>query len=87
MQILNVACADYLIIFFVENFLCYFFQNQASKDYLTQGNLLKTTLLKEKQSKLEKEIYGNISLYSQYFSHGAGSNDDNEDDELVLWYG
>ena len=62
MQILNVACADYLIIFFVENFLSYFFQNQASKDYLTQGNLLKTTLLKEKQSNLEKEMYGNIIL-------------------------
>ena len=27
------------------------------------------------------------TLYSQYFSHGAGSNDDDEDDELVLWYG
>ena len=74
------------LFFFVENLLCYFFQNQASKVYLAQGNLLKTTL-KEKQSNLEKEIYGNISLYSQYFSRGAGSNDDDEDDELVLWYG
>ena len=31
-------------------------------------------LLDEKQSNLEKEMYGNISLYSQYFSPGAGSN-------------
>ena len=30
--------------------------------------------LNEKQSNLEKEMYGNISLYSQYFSPGAGSN-------------
>ena len=51
-----------------------FFQKLASKDLLTQGNLLKTTLLNEKQSNLEKEMYGNISLYSQYFSPGAGSN-------------
>ena len=31
-------------------------------------------LVHEKQSNLEKEMYGNISLYSQYFSPGAGSN-------------
>ena len=31
-------------------------------------------LLNQKQSNLEKETYGNISLYSQYFSTGAGSN-------------
>ena len=73
---LSVVCADYLIIFlrFIKNFLCYFFQKQASKDHLTPGNLLKTTLVYEKQSNLEKEMYGNISLYSQYFSPGAGSN-------------
>ena len=59
---------------FVNNSLCYIFQKQASKDHLTQGNLLKTTLLNEKQSNLEKEMYGNISLYSQYFSPEAGSN-------------
>ena len=35
---------------------------------LTQGNLLKTTLLNEKQNNLEKEMYGNISLDSEYFS-------------------
>ena len=52
---------DYFLRF-VKNFTCYFFQKQASKDYLTQGNLLKTTLLNEKQSNLEKEMYGNISL-------------------------
>ena len=44
-----------------------FFQKQASKDHLTQGDLLKTALLNEKQSNLEKEMHGNISLYSQYF--------------------
>ena len=59
---------------FVQNFLCYLFQTQASKDHITQGNLLKVTLLKEKQSNLEKEMYRNISLYSQYFLPRAGSN-------------
>ena len=59
---------------FLKNFLSYFFQKQASKDHLTQGHLLKTTLLNEKQSNLEKEMYGNISLYSQYFWPGAESN-------------
>ena len=59
---------------FVNNFLCYFFQKQASKDNLIQGNLLKTTLVNEKQSNLGKEMYGNISFYSQYFSPEAGSN-------------
>ena len=55
-----------LIIFgdMLRIFFCYFFQKQASKDHLTQGNLLKTKLLNEKQSDLEKEIYGNISLFS-----------------------
>ena len=59
---------------FVKNFLCYFFHKQASKDRLTQGNFLKTMLLDEKQSNLKKEMYRNISLYSQYFSPGPGSN-------------
>ena len=31
-------------------------------------------LLNEKQINFEREMYGNISLYSQYFSDGAGSN-------------
>ena len=31
-------------------------------------------LLNEKQSNLEMEMYGNMSLYSQYFSPGAESN-------------
>ena len=64
---------DYFLRF-VKNILCYFYQRQGLKDHLTQGNLLKTTL-NEKQSNLEKEIYENISLCSQYFSPGAGSND------------
>ena len=57
-----------------KDFLCYFFQKQPSKDHLTQGNLLKTMLLNEKQSNLEKEMHENISLYSQYFSPEAGGN-------------
>ena len=31
-------------------------------------------LLNEEQSNLEKEMYGNISLYSQYYSLGEGHN-------------
>ena len=31
-------------------------------------------LLNEKQSNLEIKMFENISLYSQYFSPGAGSN-------------
>ena len=31
-------------------------------------------LLNEKQSTIEKKMYGNISLCSQYFSPGAESN-------------
>ena len=54
--------------------ICYFFQKQVSKDHLTQGSFLKTMLLNERQSNLEKETYGNISLYSKYFSPWAGSN-------------
>ena len=76
---LNVVCADYLIIFwnllrllFATFFKCRL-QKQASKDHLTQGNILKTTL-NEKQSNLEKEMYWNISLYSQHFLPGARSN-------------
>ena len=66
-----------LIIYFsrfAKKFLCYFFQKQAWKDHSTQENILQATLLNEKQSSLEKEMYENISLYSQYFSHGAGNN-------------
>ena len=68
---------DYLIIFWVLRtffFATFFFQKQASKDHLSEGNLLKTTLLNEKQSNLEKKMYGNTSLYSQYFSPGVGIN-------------
>ena len=70
-----MVCADYLIFFFrLRIFFATSFQKQASKDHLTPGNLLKTTLVNEKQSNLEKEMYGNIALYYQYFSPGAGSN-------------
>ena len=64
---------DYFLRF-IKNFLCNFFKKQASKDHLTQGNHLKSTLVNEKQSDLKKEMYGNISSHSQYFSAGAGSN-------------
>ena len=76
MQNLNVVCADYLIIFrdFSRVFFATFFKSRLQKINLTQGNFLKTTLLNEKQSNLEKEMYGNISLYSQFFSPGAGNN-------------
>ena len=59
---------------FVENYLCYFFSKAGFKRSLTQGNCLKTTLLNEKQTNHEKCMYGNISLYCQYFSPEAGSN-------------
>ena len=55
---------------FVKNFLCYFFQKQASTDHLTQGNLLKTTLLNEKQSNLEKEMYGYLFILTIFFTWG-----------------
>ena len=64
---------DYFLRF-VKNLLCYFFQKQILKYCLTQGNLLKTMLLNEKQSNIEKEMYENILLYSKYFSPGAISN-------------
>ena len=48
---------------FVINFLCYVFQKQASKGHLTQGNLLKAMVLIEKESNLEKEMYGNKPTY------------------------
>ena len=48
---LNAVCADYLLFLrFYNIFLCYVFQNQASNDHLIQGNLLKWTLLNEKQN-------------------------------------
>ena len=69
------VCTDYLIIFWdlLWFFFATFFQKQASKDHLTQS-FLKTMLLNEKQSKHEREMYGNISLYSQYFSTKIESN-------------
>ena len=73
---LHAVCTDYFIIFWdlLTFFFATFFQEQASKDQLTQGNLLKTMFLNEKQSNIEQEIDENISLHSQYFSPGAGSN-------------
>ena len=40
------------------------FSKAGFERYLTKGNLLKRTLLNEKQNNLDKEMYGNISLYS-----------------------
>ena len=73
---LSALCADYLIIFryLLTFFFATFFQKEASKDHLTQINFLKAMLLNEKQSNLQKEMHGNISLYCQYFSPGTGSN-------------
>ena len=44
---LNAVCDDYLIIFryLLTFFFALFFQKQVSKDHITQGNLLKTTLM------------------------------------------
>ena len=71
----NAVCGDYLIIFrdlltvfFFFFFFANFFIKSTFKDHLMQGNLLKATSLNEKQINLEKEKYGNMSLYSQYFS-------------------
>ena len=73
---LNTVCTDYLITFrdLLRFVFANFFQKQASKDHLTQGNLFKTTSLNEKQSNLKKEMNKNILLYSQYFSSGRESN-------------
>ena len=56
---------------FLHNYFDNLFQKEASKDHLTQGNLLKTTLFNKKQSNLKKEMYENISLYCQYFPPGT----------------
>ena len=71
------CCIHWLFDYFsrlIKNILCYVFPKQPSKGHLTQVNVLKTMLVNQKQGNLEKEIYVNISLYSQYFSRGAGSN-------------
>ena len=49
---LNALCADYLLIFWhlLTFFFATFSQKQASNDHLTKGNLLKWTLLNEKQN-------------------------------------
>ena len=46
-----------------KSFLCYFFQNQASKDDLTQRKFLKTMLLNEKKAILKIKCV-EISLYT-----------------------
>ena len=49
------------------------FQKQTSKDHLAQRNLFKITLLNEKQSNLEEEIWKYL-LILPIFSPGVGSN-------------
>ena len=51
-QNLNAVCVDHLLIFWdlLTLFFTTFFQKQASNDHLIQGNLLKWTLLSEKQN-------------------------------------
>ena len=60
-----------LIIFqdFLTFFLATFFQKEVSKDHSTQGNLLKTTLLNEKQNNLENKKCMEISLYTPSTFH------------------
>ena len=57
---------DLLIFFFAA-----FFQKQASKDHLIQGNLLKTMLLNEKNKAILKRKYMKISLYTSNIFHLA----------------
>ena len=65
-----MVCADYLIIFqnLLNFFFATFFLKQASKDYLTQANLLKM-LLSENKAILKRKCK-EIPLYSQYFPLG-----------------
>ena len=60
-----------LIIFqdFLTFFLANFFQKEVSKDHSTQGNLLKATLLNERQNNLQKKKCMEISLYTPSIFH------------------
>ena len=61
--------------FFFFFFVVAFFPKAGFRRSLNTRKPFKSNVIKwEKQSSLEKEICENISLYSQYFSHGAGSN-------------
>ena len=65
MHRLLIIFQDLLTFFFAT-----FFQKEVSKDHWTQGNLLKTTLLNEKQNNLEEEMYENISFTPNIFHPG-----------------
>ena len=68
---LNPVCAGYLIIFW--DLLVIFFAKISKVGFKKSFNSRKP--FKNKVIKWKtKQTYGNISLYSQYFSPGAGSN-------------
>ena len=63
---LNAVCADYLLIFrdLLTFFFATFFQKEASNDHLTKGNLLKWTLLNEKQNICS--VHGAVTFENTY---------------------
>ena len=64
---------DYCLIF-VNIFLCYFFSKAGFKRSLKTRKPFKNNLIKWKTKQSWKDMYGNISLYCQYFSPERGSN-------------
>ena len=60
-------------LFITTIFFAAFFSKAGFKRSLNIRTPFKKTL-NEKQSNLEKEMYGSISLYSKFFSPGAGRN-------------
>ena len=55
---MRYALIIWLFFEICEEFSLLLFQKQASNDQLTKGNVLKTMLIKDKQSNFEKEMYG-----------------------------
>ena len=64
MHRLLIIFQDLLTFFFAT-----FFQKEVSKDHSTQGKLLKTTLLNEKQNNLENKKCMEIFLYTPSTFH------------------
>ena len=58
---------------FIKNFPCYFFQKQASKDYLAKETV-KNNVIEWKTNQSWKWNVWKYSLYPQYFSPGAENN-------------
>ena len=57
--------------YFLTFFLATFFQKEVSKDHSTQGNLLKATLLNEKQNNLEKKnVWKYLFILQVFFTWG-----------------